>query len=58
MDPNLKAPVAAGQVVGKLTVYQGDRVVKEFELTSPVEVKKAGFWKLFKRTTGRLFHVD
>ena len=46
MDPNLKAPVAAGQVVGKLTVYQGDRVVKEFELTSPVEVKKAGFWKL------------
>jgi serine-type D-Ala-D-Ala carboxypeptidase (penicillin-binding protein 5/6) len=58
MDPNLKAPVAAGQVVGKLTVYQGDRVVKEFELTSPVEVKKAGFWKLFKRTTGKLFHVD
>lgn len=58
MDPNLKAPVAAGQVVGKLTVYQGERVVKEFELTSPVEVKKAGFWKLFKRTTGKLFHVD
>ncbi|WP_259445345.1 D-alanyl-D-alanine carboxypeptidase family protein [Paenibacillus lautus] len=58
MDPNLKAPVTAGQVVGKLTVYQGDRVVKEFELTSPVEVKKAGFWKLFKRTTGKLFHVD
>lgn len=58
MDPNLKAPIAAGQVVGKLTVYQGDRVVKEFELTSPVEVKKAGFWKLFKRTTGKLFHVD
>ncbi|RAR45246.1 D-alanyl-D-alanine carboxypeptidase family protein [Paenibacillus sp. MDMC362] len=58
MDPNVKAPVAAGQVVGKLTVYQGDRVVKEFELTSPVEVKKAGFWKLFKRTTGKLFHVD
>ncbi|WP_127594182.1 D-alanyl-D-alanine carboxypeptidase family protein [Paenibacillus lautus] len=58
MEPNLKAPVAAGQVVGKLTVYQGDRVVKEFELTSPVEVKKAGFWKLFKRTTGKLFHVD
>nr|WP_251035515.1 D-alanyl-D-alanine carboxypeptidase family protein [Paenibacillus sp. ISL-20] len=58
MDRNLKAPVAAGQVVGKLTVYQGEHVVKEFELTSPVEVKKAGFWKLFKRTTGKLFHVD
>jgi len=54
----LKAPVAAGQVIGKLSVYQGDTLVKEFELTSPVEVKKAGFWKLFKRTTGKLFHVD
>lgn len=54
----LKAPVAAGQVIGKLSVYQGDALVKEFELTSPVEVKKAGFWKLFKRTTGKLFHVD
>lgn len=58
MEPNLKAPVSAGQVVGKLSVYQGDRLVKEFELTSTVEVKKAGFWKLFKRTTGKLFHVD
>lgn len=58
METNVKAPVSVGQVVGKLSVYQGDRLVKEFELTSPVEVKKAGFWKLFKRTTGKLFHVD
>lgn len=58
LDPNVKAPVAAGQVIGKLSVYQGDQLVKEFELTSPVEVEKAGFWKLFKRTTGKLFHVD
>ena len=57
METNVKAPVSVGQVVGKLSVYQGDRLVKEFELTSPVEVKKAGFWKLFKRTTGKLFHV-
>jgi D-alanyl-D-alanine carboxypeptidase (penicillin-binding protein 5/6) len=56
--PNVKAPVAAGQVIGKLSVYQGEQLVKEFELTSPVEVEKAGFWKLFKRTTGKLFHVD
>nr|WP_285857383.1 D-alanyl-D-alanine carboxypeptidase family protein [Paenibacillus lautus] len=58
LDPNLKAPVAAGQVIGKLSVYQGEQLVKEFELTSPVKVEKAGFWKLFKRTTGKLFHVD
>lgn len=55
---HIKAPVKAGQVIGKLNVYQGDRLVKEFELTAPDEVKKAGWWKLFKRTTGRLFHVD
>lgn len=58
LDPNVKAPVAAGQVIGKLSVYQGEQLVKEFELTSPVEVEKAGFWKLFKRTTSKLFHVD
>ena len=25
LDPNVKAPVAAGQVIGKLSVYQGNR---------------------------------
>lgn len=54
----IKAPITAGQVVGKLSVYQGDQVVKEFELKAPADVKKAGWWKLFKRTTGQLFHVD
>lgn len=55
---NIKAPLSAGQVVGKLSVYQGDLLVKEFDLKSPMDVKKAGWWKLFKRTTGKLFHVD
>ncbi|MFC7681959.1 D-alanyl-D-alanine carboxypeptidase family protein [Paenibacillus sp. GCM10028914] len=55
---SVKAPIAAGQVVGKLEVYQGDQLVKEFELKAPDDVKKAGWWKLFKRTTGNLFHVD
>ncbi|GAB6929904.1 serine-type D-Ala-D-Ala carboxypeptidase DacF [Paenibacillus sp. JCM 10914] len=58
MSENVKAPIEEGQVIGKLSVYQGDLLVKEFELKSPVEVKKAGFWRLFKRTTGKLFHVD
>lgn len=55
---SIQAPISAGQVVGKLSVYQGDQLVKEFELKAPAEVKKAGWWKLFKRTTGKLFHVD
>lgn len=55
---DIKAPVTAGQVIGKLSVYQGEQLVKEFELKAPTDVKKAGWWKLFKRTTGKLFNVD
>ncbi|GIP25441.1 D-alanyl-D-alanine carboxypeptidase [Paenibacillus sp. J23TS9] len=54
----VKAPVQAGQVLGKLVVYQGDKVLKEFELKSPEQIGKAGWWKLFKRTTAKLFLVD
>ena len=55
---DIKAPVTAGQVIGKLSVYQGEQLVKEFDLKAPADVKKAGWWKLFKRTTGKLFNVD
>ncbi|MFU1794770.1 D-alanyl-D-alanine carboxypeptidase family protein [Paenibacillus azoreducens] len=54
----VKAPIQAGQVLGKLVVYQGDKVLKEFELKSPEQVGKAGWWKLFKRTLSKLFLVD
>ncbi|MEC0372047.1 D-alanyl-D-alanine carboxypeptidase family protein [Paenibacillus chibensis] len=54
----IQAPVQAGQVLGKLVVYQGDKVLKEFELKSPEQIGKASWWKLFKRTTAKLFLVD
>lgn len=54
----LKAPVAADQVIGKLVVYQGTNVLKEYELKAGEDVAKAGWWKLFKRTTGSLFTID
>ncbi|MCJ8011146.1 D-alanyl-D-alanine carboxypeptidase [Paenibacillus sp. KQZ6P-2] len=54
----VRAPVQAGQVLGKLVVYQGDKVLKEFELKSSQQIGKAGWWKLFKRTTANLFLVD
>ncbi|GIO58959.1 MULTISPECIES: D-alanyl-D-alanine carboxypeptidase family protein [Paenibacillus] len=54
----IKAPVQQGQVLGKLVVYEGGKVLKEFELKSPETVGKAGWWKLFKRTTSKLFLVD
>ncbi|PYE51695.1 D-alanyl-D-alanine carboxypeptidase [Paenibacillus barcinonensis] len=51
----LKAPIKAGQSIGKLVVYQGNEVIKEFDIQAPQDVGKAGWWKLFKRTTSGLF---
>ncbi|MHA0855518.1 D-alanyl-D-alanine carboxypeptidase family protein [Paenibacillus sp. CMAA1364] len=58
MEPELKAPIAEGQVLGHLVVYQGDQVIKRFELKSPSAIDKAGWWMMFKRTTAKLFFVD
>jgi D-alanyl-D-alanine carboxypeptidase (penicillin-binding protein 5/6) len=55
LDSNLKAPISAGQQIGKLVVYKGDQVLTEFPVESPVDVKKAGWWKLFKRTMSGMF---
>jgi serine-type D-Ala-D-Ala carboxypeptidase (penicillin-binding protein 5/6) len=57
-DPNLRAPIALGQSIGKIIVYNGDVVLAEYPLESPVAVNKASWWKLFKRTTSNLFHTD
>lgn len=57
-NPELKAPIAFGQTVGKLIVYKGDTAIAEFALESPLEVKQASWWKLLKRTTGKLFFLD
>ncbi|MGN7455861.1 D-alanyl-D-alanine carboxypeptidase family protein [Paenibacillus pasadenensis] len=54
-NAGIKAPVKIGDPVGKLIVYQGDQVIQDFPLEMPVSVEKAGWWKLFKRSTGSLF---
>nr|WP_315971316.1 D-alanyl-D-alanine carboxypeptidase family protein [Paenibacillus sp. N3.4] len=58
LTPNLKAPITLGQPIGKIIVYNGDNVLAEYPLESPIAVKKATWWKLFKRTTSNLFHTD
>lgn len=58
LNQDLKAPIAMGQQVGKIVVYKGDQVLSEFQLTSPVDVKKAGLWVLTKRSAKRLFFID
>jgi len=54
----LKAPVSIGQPIGKLTVYKGDTTIAEFTVESPIAVEQASWWKLLKRTTGKLFFLD
>ncbi|WP_379129831.1 D-alanyl-D-alanine carboxypeptidase family protein [Paenibacillus sp. sgz500958] len=58
LPESLKAPVAEGQSVGKLVVYQGETVLKEYDLKAGEAVAKAGWWRLFKRTAGSLFTAD
>ncbi|MFC5699819.1 D-alanyl-D-alanine carboxypeptidase family protein [Cohnella faecalis] len=55
---DLKAPIRAGQPIGKLIVYRGNEVLTEFALEAPADVARAGWWKLFKRSAGKLFLAD
>ncbi|GIP32325.1 D-alanyl-D-alanine carboxypeptidase family protein [Paenibacillus sp. J2TS4] len=55
---DLKAPVKAGQEIGKIIVYKADQPLKEFPLYSPVNIDKANWWTMMKRTMGHLFFVD
>ncbi|ANE48022.1 D-alanyl-D-alanine carboxypeptidase [Paenibacillus swuensis] len=56
--PELKAPLTAGQPIGKLTVYKENKMIAEFDVESPVNIRKAGWWTLFKRTAAKMFFVD
>ncbi|MEI7024625.1 D-alanyl-D-alanine carboxypeptidase family protein [Paenibacillus sp. y28] len=58
LDPKLKAPIEAGQQVGKLVVFKGEQTIAEFAIESPVKVEKAGWWTLFKRTGKKLMLLD
>lgn len=58
LDKNIKAPIQAGQPIGKLIVYKGEAVISEFPLEAPENVKKAGWWTLTKRTAKHLFFLD
>lgn len=57
-NPNLKAPIAAGQPIGKLVVFKGDTKLAEFDLESPTNIAKAGLWTMLKRTAQRMVTVD
>lgn len=55
IDATLKAPIKAGDPIGKLIVYQGDQVMSEYIIGAPQSVERAGWWGLFKRTAQSIF---
>lgn len=58
IDENLKAPIEIGQPIGKLIVYNGEEKISEFNIESQIEVQKASWWLLLKRTTSKIFMTD
>ncbi|MDF2924320.1 MAG: DacF [Paenibacillaceae bacterium] len=58
LEPELKAPITAGQPIGKILVYKGDQQLAEFPVEAPANVDKAGWWDMLKRTAGHLFFID
>ena len=55
LDGPLQAPVEVGQPIGKLIVFQKDKILGEFEVSAPQSVNRAGWWTMLKRVTGELF---
>jgi D-alanyl-D-alanine carboxypeptidase (penicillin-binding protein 5/6) len=58
LEPNVKAPITAGQSIGKLVVFKGDVKIAEFAIESPANVAKASLWTLMKRTGSKLFTIN
>src|SRR5690606_29221311 len=56
MDESMKAPIIKDKPIGKLIVYQEDRIVKEYELLAPYSIERSSWWKLLKRSTRSSFH--
>lgn len=55
LKTGMTAPIEQGENVGKLLVYNGDKIVSEFDIDSPVHIAKAGWWMLFTRTAAQMF---
>lgn len=55
IDEKIALPIKKGDPIAKLKVSDGDEVLAEHMITSPVDVNKANWWTLFKRSTRALF---
>lgn len=58
INTHLKAPIAKGEPLGNLIIYDGDQIAAEYEIVSPSDVSSAGWWELFKRTFAKALFTD
>lgn len=54
VDQDLKMPVKKGQQIGSLKIWNGKDLITESPVLASESIKKASWWKLFKRTAGQM----
>ncbi|MCM3719687.1 D-alanyl-D-alanine carboxypeptidase family protein [Fictibacillus phosphorivorans] len=54
VDKDLKMPVKKGQQIGSLKIWNGKELITESPVLASETIKKASWWKLFKRTAGQM----
>lgn len=54
-ENHINVPIVKGQEMGKLKVYNNDQLMSEFPLFSPLDIEKAGWLQLLRRTAASLF---
>lgn len=54
LEPEVSAPVQAGQELGKMTITSGDQVLAEIPIIAPEAVEKLTWWELTARLLRRI----
>jgi D-alanyl-D-alanine carboxypeptidase (penicillin-binding protein 5/6) len=46
----IKAPIAKGESIGKLNIFKGNELLKQYNIHAPIDVSEANWWTILKRT--------
>lgn len=53
----LEAPLKAGDSIGEVQIKKGDDIVSRFPLTAPIDIPKATWWNMTKRTLKKMLFI-
>jgi serine-type D-Ala-D-Ala carboxypeptidase (penicillin-binding protein 5/6) len=54
VEKDIEMPVKKGQQIGSLKIWNGKDLITESPVLASETIKKASWWKLFKRTAGQM----